>query len=86
MILKFLNCQILYRYKITYLWKIALKKKSSTHLSNTFKNQGLTIPKERALHSKPVLLYQKLTQTFTGKNTSNVNALIHGINIRSNSR
>ena len=29
---------------------------------------------------KTLLLYQKLTQTFTGKKLSNINALIHGIN------
>ena len=61
MILKFLNCQILYRYKTAYLLKIALKKKSPTHLSTTFKNQGLDIPIERAPHLKTVLLYQRLT-------------------------
>ena len=44
MILKFLNYQILHRYKTAYLWKIALKKKFPTHLSTTLKNQGLNIP------------------------------------------
>ena len=40
-------------------------------LSTTFKNQGLNIPIEHAPHLKTVLLYQKLTQTFMGKNPSN---------------
>ena len=31
-------------------------------------------------------MYQKLAQIFTGKNLSNINALIHGINIRSSSK
>ena len=40
-------------------------------LSTTFKNQGLNIPIEHAPHLQTVLLYQKLTQTFMGKNPSN---------------
>ena len=64
----------------------ALKKKFPTHLSTTFKNQGLNIPIERAPHLKTVLLYQNLTQTFTEKNLSNINALIHRINTRSSLR
>ena len=62
MILKFLNYQILYRYKTAYLWKIALKKKFPTHLSTTFKNQGLNIPTECVPHLKTVLLYQRIRQ------------------------
>ena len=75
MILKFLNYQIFYRYKTAYLWKIALKKKFPTHLSTTFKNQGLNISIERAPHLKNVLLYQKWAYIFTEKNRSNINAL-----------
>ena len=67
MILKSLNYQILYRYKTANLWKIALKKKFPTQLSTTFKNQCLNIPIEHAPHLKTVLLYRKLTQTFTEK-------------------
>ena len=84
--LKILKLPDLYRCKTVYFGKIVLKRKSPTHLSTTFKNQGLNIPIERAPYLKTVLLYQKLTKTFTGKNPSNINALIHGINIRNNSR
>ena len=67
MILKFLNCQILYHYKTAYLWKIAVKKKSPTHLSTTFKKQGLNMPIERTPHLKTVLLHQKLTDIYRKK-------------------
>ena len=61
---KFLNCQILYRYKAVYLWKIALNGKSPAHLSTALKTQGLNILKEHVPYLKIVLLYQMLTQTF----------------------
>ena len=72
MTLKFVNCQILYRYKTAYYERLFRKRNSQP-----IQNQGLNIPIERAPHLKTVLLYQKLTQTFIGKNLSTINASIH---------
>ena len=71
MILKFLNCQILYHYKTAYLCceRLPRKKKFPTHLSTIYfqksgshRSHGMRYP-----HLETVYLYQKLTQTFTEK-------------------
>ena len=66
--------------------KDSFEKKIPNPFINYFQNQGLNIPIERVPHLKTVLLYQKLTETFIEKNLSNINALMHGINIGTNSR
>ena len=45
-------------------------------------NSKFNVPIDRAPHLKTVFLYQKLIQAFTEKHPSNINVLMHEINIR----
>ena len=76
MILKLVNCQIFTKQIVTkqivtkqLIYERLFRKRNSQPIQN----QGLNIPIKRAPHLKTVLLYQKLTQTFTVKNLSTIN-------------
>ena len=64
---------ILLQNSLLHLWMTTLKNKFPTHLSTIFQKSGSQNCHRMHPHLETMLLYQNLTQTFKGKNSSNIN-------------